>query len=48
MKKNRMKEKLRRGEAVLEAAPDWLDSAARARVEGAINGLSWPHTERFE
>jgi ATP-dependent DNA helicase DinG len=31
----------RRLEAVLEAAPDWLDSAARARVEGAINGLSW-------
>ena len=31
----------RRLEAVLEAAPDWLDSAARARVEGAISGLSW-------
>ena len=31
----------RRLEAVLEDAPDWLDSAARARVEGAINGLSW-------
>ena len=31
----------RRLEAVLEAAPDWLDAAARARVEGAINGLSW-------
>ena len=31
----------RRLEAVLEDAPDWLDAAARARVEGAINGLSW-------
>jgi len=31
----------RRLEAVLEDAPDWLDSAARARVEGAINGLAW-------
>jgi len=31
----------RRLEAVLEDAPDWLDSAARARVEGAIRGLSW-------
>src|SRR5213596_1339611 len=31
----------RRLEAVLEGAPDWLDSQARARVEGAINGLSW-------
>ncbi|CAA9507789.1 MAG: DinG family ATP-dependent helicase YoaA [uncultured Sphingomonas sp.] len=31
----------RRLEAVLEDAPDWLDSAARARVEGAIAGLSW-------
>ena len=31
----------RRLEAVLEHAPDWLDAAARARVEGAINGLSW-------
>ena len=31
----------RRLEAVLEDAPDWLDTAARARVEGAINGLSW-------
>lgn len=27
-------------EAVLEDAPDWLDGAARARVEGAIGGLS--------
>ncbi|MFL6768677.1 MAG: ATP-dependent DNA helicase [Sphingomicrobium sp.] len=31
----------RRLEAVLEDAPDWLDSQARARVEGAISGLSW-------
>jgi ATP-dependent DNA helicase DinG len=31
----------RRLEAILEDAPDWLDSQARARVEGAINGLSW-------
>ena len=31
----------RRLEAVLEDAPDWLDSQARARVEGAINGLRW-------
>ena len=31
----------RRLEAVLEDAPDWLDSAARARVEGAIRGLMW-------
>jgi len=31
----------RRLEAVLEDAPDWLDSQARARVEGAINGLNW-------
>jgi ATP-dependent DNA helicase DinG len=31
----------RRLEAVLEHAPDWLDSQARARVEGAIRGLSW-------
>ena len=31
----------RRLEAVLEDAPDWLDSAARARVEGAIAGLGW-------
>ena len=29
----------RRLEAVLEDAPDWLDSQARARVEGAISGL---------
>ncbi len=31
----------RRLEAILEDAPDWLDSAARARVDGAINGLNW-------
>jgi ATP-dependent DNA helicase DinG len=31
----------RRLEAVLEDGPDWLDSHARARVEGAIRGLSW-------
>jgi ATP-dependent DNA helicase DinG len=31
----------RRLEGVLEDAPDWLDSQARARVEGAIRGLSW-------
>jgi ATP-dependent DNA helicase DinG len=31
----------RRLEAVLEGAPDWLDSQARARVEGAIRGLTW-------
>jgi ATP-dependent DNA helicase DinG len=31
----------RRLEAVLEDAPDWLDSQARARIEGAIGGLSW-------
>ena len=31
----------RRLEAVLEDAPDWLYSAARARVEGAITGLAW-------
>jgi ATP-dependent DNA helicase DinG len=28
-------------EAVLEEAPDWLDGAARARVEGAIASLTW-------
>lgn len=28
-------------EAVIEDAPDWLDAQARARVEGAIGGLSW-------
>jgi ATP-dependent DNA helicase DinG len=31
----------RRLEAVLEDAPDWLDSQARARVDGAIRGLAW-------
>jgi ATP-dependent DNA helicase DinG len=31
----------RRLEAVLEDSPDWLDSQARARVEGAIRGLAW-------
>jgi ATP-dependent DNA helicase DinG len=31
----------RRLEAVIEDAPDWLDSQARARVDGAINGLKW-------
>jgi ATP-dependent DNA helicase DinG len=31
----------RRLDAVLEDAPDWLDSQARARVEGAIRGLTW-------
>ena len=31
----------RRLEAVIEDGPDWLDSQARARVEGAIRGLSW-------
>jgi ATP-dependent DNA helicase DinG len=31
----------KRLEAVLEDAPDWLDSAARARVEGALGGLAW-------
>jgi acyl-CoA synthetase (AMP-forming)/AMP-acid ligase II len=31
----------RRLEAVLDDAPDWLDSQARARVDGAIRGLAW-------
>ncbi|MFL6785831.1 MAG: ATP-dependent DNA helicase [Sphingomicrobium sp.] len=31
----------RRLEAVIEDGPDWLDSQARARVEGAIRGLAW-------
>jgi ATP-dependent DNA helicase DinG len=31
----------RRLDAVLEDAPDWLDSQARARIEGAIAGLAW-------
>ena len=28
-------------EAILEDAPDWLDGAARARIEGAIASLGW-------
>lgn len=28
-------------EALVEEAPDWLDSAARARIEGAMASLSW-------
>jgi len=28
-------------QAVLEDGPDWLDAAARARIEGAIGGLAW-------
>lgn len=31
----------KRLEAVIEAGPDWLDAAARARIEGAIGGLAW-------
>jgi ATP-dependent DNA helicase DinG len=31
----------KRLEAVLEDAPDWLDSQARARVDGALGGLAW-------
>jgi ATP-dependent DNA helicase DinG len=31
----------KRLEAVIEDAPDWLDSAARARIEGALGGLAW-------
>ncbi|HEX8554946.1 MAG TPA: ATP-dependent DNA helicase, partial [Sphingomonas sp.] len=31
----------RRLEAVLAEAPDWLDAAARARVEGAIASVGW-------
>jgi ATP-dependent DNA helicase DinG len=31
----------KRLEAVLEDAPDWLDAQARARIEGALGGLSW-------
>ena len=31
----------KRLEAVIEDAPDWLDSQARARIEGAIGGLQW-------
>jgi ATP-dependent DNA helicase DinG len=28
-------------QAVLEDGPDWLDGPARARIEGAIGGLTW-------
>ncbi|MBP6379707.1 MAG: ATP-dependent DNA helicase [Sphingorhabdus sp.] len=28
-------------EALVEEAPDWLDSAARARIEGAMASLGW-------
>jgi len=31
----------KRLETVIEEAPDWLDAQARARVEGAIGGLTW-------
>ncbi|WP_328281433.1 ATP-dependent DNA helicase [Sphingobium sp.] len=31
----------RRLEAVIEDAPDWLDGAARARIEGALASLGW-------
>jgi len=31
----------RRLEALIEDAPDWLDSAARARIEGALASLTW-------
>jgi ATP-dependent DNA helicase DinG len=31
----------KRLETVLEDAPDWLDTQARARIEGVIGGLSW-------
>lgn len=31
----------RRLEAVLAEAPDWMDGAARARIEGAIASLGW-------
>jgi ATP-dependent DNA helicase DinG len=31
----------RRLEAVLEDGPDWMDGAARARIEGAIAALGW-------
>jgi ATP-dependent DNA helicase DinG len=31
----------RRLEAVIEDAPDWLDTQARARVDGAIRGVAW-------
>lgn len=31
----------RRLDAIIEDAPDWLDAQARARIEGAISGLSF-------
>jgi ATP-dependent DNA helicase DinG len=31
----------KRLEAVIENTPDWLDGAARARIEGAIASLAW-------
>src|SRR3546814_18762626 len=31
----------RRLEAVIEDAPDWLDALARARIEGAVSGLTF-------
>jgi ATP-dependent DNA helicase DinG len=31
----------KRLETVMEDAPDWLDSQARARIEGALGGLAW-------
>ncbi|PKP93844.1 MAG: helicase [Alphaproteobacteria bacterium HGW-Alphaproteobacteria-16] len=31
----------RRLEAVLDEAPDWMDGAARARIEGAVASLGW-------
>lgn len=31
----------RRLEAVLDEGPDWMDGAARARIEGAIASLGW-------
>lgn len=31
----------KRLEAVIEDAPDWMDGAARARIEGAIASLGW-------
>jgi len=31
----------KRLEAVMEEAPDWLDSQARARIEGALGGIAW-------
>ncbi len=31
----------KRLEAVIEDAPDWLDGAARARIEGAVASLGW-------